>query len=166
MPTEIAPKNLPDRSLNSRLVQLKSRLLNINEAGKSLELQTGTLIYHARLESAAPMPPLRIGSLLEVTGVYAFSSDKSVPFELLLNSPADIRVLELPSWWTAQHALFVVSRHGGDYLVSLIWNRLLRQQVGRRTVELSTANQSLKNEITERKRAENELVQTRSATSG
>jgi signal transduction histidine kinase len=38
---------------------------------------------------------------------------------------------------------------------------MLRQQVGRRTAQLSAANQSLEAEIAERKRTENELVHTR-----
>jgi signal transduction histidine kinase len=43
-----------------------------------------------------------------------------------------------------------------------VWINLLRQQVSRRTAQLSAANQSLEGEIAERKRTENELVQTRS----
>jgi signal transduction histidine kinase len=161
LPMKIAPESLPDRSLDSRLVQLKSQLLNVNEVEKSLELQSGTLIYHARLETAAPLPPLRIGSLLEVTGVYVVSSDQPVPFELLLNSPANIRVLELPSWWTVQHAIFVVSTMAALILLAVIWIGMLRRQVERRTIQLSNANKSLTNEMAERQRTEEELVRAR-----
>jgi signal transduction histidine kinase len=161
---KIAPGDFLNREHDSTLVQVESRLLDVSpyRAEQVLELQNGATIYRARLDAASgQIPQLQVGSLLAVTGVYAISSDKSVPFELLLNSPADIRVLELPSWWTVQHALFVVTSMALVIVLFLIWNGVLRQQVGRRTVELSTANQSLKNEITERKRAENELVQTR-----
>lgn len=163
-PIKLSPDNLLNREHDATLVQVKSRLLGLSQyrAEQVLELQTGSQVYRARLNTAAShILQLRDGSLLQVTGVYAISNDKSVPFELLLNSPSDIQVLELPSWWTAQHALFVVTSMTVIILLFLIWNGVLRQQVGRRTVELSTANQSLKNEITERKRAENELVQTR-----
>lgn len=146
-----------NREHDSTLVRLESRLLSEGQyrAGQVLEMQDGIRVYHATLDSSlGRLPPLRAGSLLEVTGVYAVSSDKSVPFELLLNSPGDIRVLELPSWWTARHAVVVVSGMALVVLLVLVWNGILRQQVGKRTRELSA-------EITERKRAENELVRAR-----
>ena len=161
---KIAPDDFLNREHDSTLVKMESRLLGVSpyQAEQILELQNGTTVYRARLDTASgQLPQLRIGSLLAVTGVYAVSSDKSVPFELLINSPADIRILELPSWWTAQHTLLVVTGMAFVIVLFLIWNGVLRQQVGRRTMELSSANQSLKSEITERKRAENELVQTR-----
>jgi signal transduction histidine kinase len=156
-PTVITPDDLLDRGRDATLIRLQSRLLSVSQyrAEQVFELQAGARVYHARLDTAAGrVPPLRSGSLLEVTGVYAVGSDKAVPFELLLNSPASIRVLELPSWWTAQHALVVIAGMGSMILLVLIWNGILRQQVGRRTMELSA-------EIAERKRTENELVQTR-----
>lgn len=163
-PIKISPDDFLNREHDSTLVQVESRLLGVSQYRDEqvFELQTGTQVYRARLNTAAgQISQLRDGSLLQVNGVYANSSDKSVPFELLLNSPADIRILELPSWWTAQHALFVVTGMALIIFLFLIWNGILRQQVGRRTMELSSANQSLKSEIVERKRAENELVQTR-----
>jgi signal transduction histidine kinase len=45
--------------------------------------------------------------------------------------------------------------------LAVAWISLLHQQVGRRTRELSAANQSLTGEIAERRRMENELVRTR-----
>ena len=162
---KVSPEDLPNREHDSTLVRLNSRLLTVSLYQKEqvLELQNGAQIYLARLNTAAgKIPQLRMGSLLEVTGTYAVRSDKSVPFEMLLNSPADIRVLELPSWWTAQHTLIVVSGMALVIFMGVIWIGMLHQQVGRRTIQLSTANQSLTGEIAERKRAENELVQTRS----
>ncbi len=161
---KISTDDLLDRVHDATLVQLESRLLNVSlyPADQVLELQSGTRVYVARLSAAAGrLPPLREGSLLGLTGVYAIGSDKSVPFELLLNSPADVRVLQLPSWWTAQHALIVVCAMAVVILLAIAWIALLHQQVGKRTLELSTANRSLQGEIAERKRAENELVRTR-----
>jgi signal transduction histidine kinase len=156
-PVKLTPDDLLDREHDSTLVRLESRLLNVSRypAEQVLELQAGTLVYIARLNTAAgQIPQLLIGSRLNLTGVYAISGDKSVPFELLLNSPADIRVLELPSWWTVQHALIVVCSMALAMLLSVIWIRMLHRQVGRRT-------ESLREEITERKRMEDELVRTR-----
>ncbi|HEV2453797.1 MAG TPA: sensor histidine kinase, partial [Verrucomicrobiae bacterium] len=169
-PQKITLDNLLSRDHDSTLVQTEASLLNTSMYGAEqvLELQTGTRVYFARLELVSGhIPRLPAGSRLEVTGVYVFNSDESNgrqdvgPFDLLLNSPADIRVLALPSWWTAQHAIMVVSSMALVILLAVAWIGLLHQQVGRRTVELSAANQSLKGEIAERKRMENELVRTR-----
>jgi len=163
-PVKVAGDDLLNRQHDSTLVCLESRLLSVSQyrAEQVFELQAGTRIYLARLNTASgQIPELRLGSLLEVTGTYAVSGDRSVPFELLLNSPADIRVLELPSWWTTRHALIVVCVMAFVILLAVAWIGLLHQQVGKRTAELFAANQLLKDEITERKRAEDELVRTR-----
>lgn len=169
-PQRIAAADLLNRRHDSTLVQTEATMLNESTYGAEqvLELQTGTRVYFARLAPAlGHIPKLPPGGRLEATGVYVFNSDESNgrqdvgPFDLLLNSPADIRVLALPSWWTEQHAIMVVSSMAIVILLAVGWISLLHQQVGRRTLELSTANQSLKGEIAERKRMENELVRTR-----
>jgi len=163
-PLNLSPVNLLDRAYDSTRVQLDSLLINVADYSREqvLELQSGTLLYRARLElntnRPAQFPP---GSKLQLTGVYTVGDDQSVPFELLLNSPADIRVLELPSWWTVRHTIFVVTGMAFLIFLGTIWIGMLRRQVERRTVQLSAANKSLTNEIAERKRAENELVHTR-----
>jgi len=167
---KIAPVNLLESEHDSTLVQLEAQLIHMGVYGADqvLELQAGARTFFARLNaSAGTIPQLPAGSRVELTGVYVFNNGKSNgrieagPFELLLNSPADVQVLALPSWWTSEHALTVVSGMAVLILLGLVWIGLLRQQVGRRTAQLSTANKSLEAEITERKRTENELVRTR-----
>lgn len=166
----IAPADLSSSQRDATLVRTEAQLVQMNVYGANqvLELQAGARTFFARLKTAAGMisflPP---GSRVEVTGVYVFNNGRASgpapigPYELLLNAPSDVRVLELPSWWTSGHALMVVSGMSVVILLGLVWISLLRQQVGRRTVQLSTANRSLEAEIAERKRAENELVQAR-----
>jgi len=164
-PTSIAIRDLPGRQHDSTLVRLQSRLLDVSDYGteRVFELQSGAQIYRARLNLGTTIvPPLRLGSLLDLSGVYVVTSGQPVPFELQLNSAADIHVLQLPSWWTVQHAIVVVSGLAAIIVLALVWIGLLHRQVERRTAQLSQANQSLKTEITERKRAEDELVQARS----
>jgi signal transduction histidine kinase len=133
-----------------------------------LELQSSARTFFARLNTAAGrVQDMPVGSRLAVTGVYVVNQDKldgradAGPFELLLNTPADVQVLGLPSWWTSQHALIVVSGLTLVIVLSLVWIAMLRHQVGWRTSELFAANRSLTDQIAERKRAENELVRAR-----
>lgn len=167
---QIGPVNLLDSGHDSTRVYLDAELVHASTYGTDqiLELEAGARTFFARLNtSAGTIPSLPDGSRVEVTGVYLFNNGKANgrveagPFELLLNSPSDVRVLALPSWWTAEHTLLVVSGMGVIILLGLVWIAMLRQQVGRRTAQLSKANLSLEAEIAERKRTENELVQTR-----
>ena len=169
-PLNIVPDDLLNSEYDSTLVRLDAELVHseIYGANQVLELEAGARTVFARLNVAAGnLPQLPPGSRLELTGVYALNDDASNdraqigPFELLLNSPEDLKVLALPSWWTRQHTIMVVSGMALLILLGLIWIALLRQQVDRRTVQLSSANRSLEAEISERKRTENELVQTR-----
>lgn len=169
-PVMVAPTNVLDSRLDSTLVRLDAQLVrsSIYGAENILELQAGARTFFARLDKAAGKTlAAPAGSRVEVTGVYVFNNGPANgrpdigPFDMLLNSPADVSVLEMPSWWTNGHALMVVSGMSVVILLALVWIGLLRQQVGRRTAQLSAANLSLEAEIAERKRAENELVRTR-----
>jgi signal transduction histidine kinase len=166
----IAPTNVLGSLYDSTRVQMEAQLIHMSFYGADqvLELQSGARTFFARLPTATGrIPQAPAGSRVSVTGVYVFNNGRTNgrtaagPFELLLNSPTEMRVLERPSWWTTQHALLVVSSMSVIMLLGLVWIALLRQQVGRRTAQLSSANQSLAAEIAERKRAENELVRTR-----
>jgi signal transduction histidine kinase len=169
-PLNISPADSAHSEYDSTLVRMDAKLVRSEVYGENqvLELDAGARTIFARLSLAAGrLPQLPPSARIELTGVYALNTGaageraQTGPYELVLNSPEDIKILELPSWWTSQHAIVVVSGMAVVILLALIWISLLRRQVERRTVQLSTANRSLEREITERKRTENELVQTR-----
>ena len=169
-PLNITADDLLNSEYDSTLVRLDAELVHSEIYGHNqvLELESGARTVFARLNvSAGSLPQLPPGSQVELTGVYALNDSTSNngaqagPFDLLLNSPEDLKVLSLPSWWTSRHTIMVVSGMAVVILLGLIWIALLRQQVDRRTAQLSTANRSLEAEMVERKRTENELVQTR-----
>ena len=72
-------------------------------------------------------------------------------FELLLNSPSDIKVLERPSWWTIRHTLAVVGGLALAILGALVWISLLHRQVEERSQQLTA--EIRRREHTERQRA-------------
>ena len=126
--------------------------------GQELELQTGPRTFMARLgTNAGPVSSAALGEPAAV--------DRSVcrprrrpgrgreidSFELLLNAPADVEVLQLPSWWTFQRALMVVGVLAGALLLAFAWISGLRRQVEQQT-------RKLKNEIEEHKLTETQLI--------
>ena len=156
----LAENNLLDSDLDATVVRIESKLVGMRSvpSGLELELQTGTRTFVARLDITTNlMQPIPAGSRLQLTGVYAGrGGDRSVgrdidSFELLLNSPADVQVLELPSWWTLQRILMVVGALVGVLLLAFVWISGLRRQVEQQT-------RKLKDEIEEHKRTEIQLT--------
>jgi len=63
-------------------------------------------------------------------------------FDLLLNTPADIRVLATPSWWTLQRLLVAVGVLTCALAVMALWITQLHRQVDKRSAELETQIQN------------------------
>jgi PAS domain S-box-containing protein len=135
--------------------------------------------FHAYLPATASLPPsLLPGTRVRLRGVTKLQVEEPLDanqvvtaFEMYLNSPADIQVLEAPSWWTARHTLWAVGGLGSVLIVSLGWISALRRQVRLQTralelenaerkraqAELAGANDTLQKENLERKQAEADL---------
>jgi signal transduction histidine kinase len=133
---------LLSRQHDATLVRLEARLVNVtlNRSEQVLELQAGSRGFFARLDSRrGQRRDLVPGSRLELTGVYAgqggdqASGREIDSFELLLNAPGDITVLERPSWWTLQRVLWALGGTGLLAIVALGWVATLRRQVGTQT---------------------------------
>jgi PAS domain S-box-containing protein len=83
--------------------------------------------------------PAPAGARVEVTGVCMVSAGPRGParsFQLLLNSPEDVRPLPEPPVWMSATVLRIGGAAGGLVALALGWVWLLRRQVARRTAEL------------------------------
>jgi len=141
-------------------VRVESLLLNASqEAGDQvLEVRTGSHVHRARLHtSLGLMKPIPIGSRLALTGVYLgkggnWAAGQDIEgFDLVLNSPADITMLERPSWWTPRRLLGLAGSLAVVLILALGWIRVLHRQVEERTRQL--AQQIQARERLERQRA-------------
>jgi signal transduction histidine kinase len=156
-----APRDLDQNQLvsadnDSTRVRIKAWLVSQRNAGtgQSLELRSGLRTFLAWLpfsESLDPDAP--VGSQLELTGTYASeggnraaSRDASF-FELLINSPLDIKMLARPPWWTLERLLIILGALACGLAVTVLWISQLRRKVEQRTSELEI-------QIRERQRVE------------
>jgi signal transduction histidine kinase len=143
-------------------VRVEAVLLNVSDNQRTLELQAGLQRFVARINggdrsvgsvAGRMMIDMPLGSRLALTGVYAGNGGNRTAhtdvanFELLLNSPADIRVLARPSFWTLQRLLILVGALLGVLGLALVWIRLLHHRVQQRTAQLEQ-------EMQEREQAE------------
>jgi PAS domain S-box-containing protein len=125
---------------DASLVKLQGRILDQDPDSleQGLFLQSGHFFFTATPAQPSSADVLRgfaKGSLVEVTGVCQTGVNGSgdLSFQLLVASPAGVRVLEKPSWWTVRLTLGGL---GTVLLVALAWVGSLRGQVRRRTREL------------------------------
>jgi signal transduction histidine kinase len=145
-PEALSGTNLLSGTRDATLVRLESVLLSVNREGADqvLELRTGPRVHAARLSvGLGLLESIPLGSRLGLTGVYlgkggnwAMGQDIE-DFDLALNSPADVTVLERPSWWTPRRLLGLVGSLASVLLLALGWIRVLRRQVEERTSELA-----------------------------
>ena len=93
--------------------------------------------------SSAELEALPPGSVVRLHGVFKARTDM-VPdvgqvissFEIYLNSPTDIVVIQRPPWWTSRHLFWLLGGLGAVLVLALAWAASLRRQVRRRTREL------------------------------
>jgi signal transduction histidine kinase len=155
-PVPVTAEGLLDRNHDSTLIQIEATL--VAQTTRShvhiLELQAGPRHFMASQEPGLDsLRRLAVGSRLQLVGVYASTGANRVdtstdPFSLLLiDDVGAVRVIEQPSWWTAQHALIVAAMLAGALGLAFIWITLLRHKVEVRTTQL-------RDEIQERQRVE------------
>jgi signal transduction histidine kinase len=161
VPGRLLPEAALNPDLNAILVSLEGRLIGQSQRSSEqlLTIQFGRQVVDASLErrtGSETLPRFVVGSMVRLTGVYSatLSQSRSIEsFRLLLRSPADVVLLQRPSWWTAQRTFGVLAALSSVLMASLGWVGLLRKRVQVRTRELRA-------EIEERKRAEQELKKT------
>lgn len=155
-PRRLPADNLIQDDCDSTLVRVEGLLVNVRDGQteQTLEMQSGLRTFVARLNPPdAGINSLETGSRLELTGVYVGLGGNRAEgrdinsFELLLNSPADIRVLARPPWWTLKRLFILIGLLVGGLALATVWINLLRRQVERRTNQL-------KREIHDREQAE------------
>ncbi len=148
-PRNLSPDDLPNAIYDSTLVRIAGQLVSsrVTATNEVLEVQSGSWRFLARVKQKGNAPP-PIGSQLALVGVYAAQGgspalDGNVaPFDLLVHSGADIKILSKPSWWTLKRLLVIV----GVLVCALaflgLWVSQLRRQVEERTAELATQIQN------------------------
>ncbi len=165
VPIRLSAEELLNLQHDSTLVQVEARLINytIRPEAQILQLQAGQTHFEAKLNLDSGQPlPLSMGSRLQLVGVYAAMSpdhpgSRTDPFELLLNSPAAITVIELPPWWTVRRALGAAGILAGALCLAVLWATLLRRKVEVRTLQLQ-------NEIEGRQKVERQRLMEQERT--
>lgn len=162
VPALVDSRDLVESRSTFLLVRVRAKLAKqVSTAqGDTLELEADQRVFRAVFSGghgAGPVFP--VGSLLELTGVCvnetglfqwvrASSGSSSIlPIKLLLRSPADVAVLQIPRWWAVKRTLIVTGVIGAIFVVASLWIHALRKRVKLRTAELAATMEQLEREV-------------------
>ena len=152
---KIPADDLINEKHNATLIEIQALVISDTRQWdrRVLELRAGPHHFLATLTAKdADTRPVSPGSRVQLTGVYSSSredlaGDSLDTFKLLLNSTADIVVLQQPPWWTLRRAITMAAFLACGLGVTMIWIVQLRRKVEERTAQLQR-------EIEERQRVE------------
>ena len=103
----LSDQNVLNADNDATLVRMQAHFLSVlrTPSARTLVLRIGESVFPATLEAAAAesLERLRAGTIVEVTGVYAYQWGPSPSFRLFLRSSADVKVLQAAPWWTLRH---------------------------------------------------------------
>lgn len=155
---------------NGRLVRVRGHLITQKQRGSShlLEFQSGQQSFEVVLSSTDLQQPLVAGSVFDVTGVCVANlipasgpevqpdhgaGGSMATWHLFLRTPADIRLLRGPPWWTPRKAMlsvgFLLAALGG----TLLWVRFLGRRYDRRQrLRIEFSRRILQSQEAERRR--------------
>jgi diguanylate cyclase (GGDEF)-like protein len=142
---------------DSELIQIDGQLIGYDLASSDaiLQLSSGDAVFPAILPKKLAGSALRawkIGSRLRITGICSghitdvqtnMRAGVAVTdsFRVLMRSPADIALLEGPSWWTPSHALFLLGLALTATLLVLSWVVILRKRIELQANQLRESEQ-------------------------
>jgi diguanylate cyclase (GGDEF)-like protein len=146
--------------LDRELVQIEGELIGQDRAtgDLTLVLRSGDFVFSAILpkeNGGVGILPWREGSLIRVTGICSVRMDPETTGQgsgavqpgsvnILLRTLNDVAVLHSPSWWTAGHAVAVLSIVGAFACASFAWIFVLRHRVEQQTQVIRMSEERLR----------------------
>ena len=156
-PVALSLETRPGDDHDSELVQVKASLLAdvTTPTGRSLVLKAGDSVFEASHDpmSSAPSETYTSGSVVSVTGVYAFESGPPPTFRILLRSADDVVLLAAAPWWTYRHTLVLLLATAVTSIIGLVWVRMIANKN-------AVAEEQYRGIIAERSRLASELHDT------
>ena len=140
-PLELDELAEPRRQIDCRLVRLRAGLSQSAPQKEAirLTLREGGVIFDAELSEPGDWKAPEPGSRLELTGVYLLEFDEHRQprgFRLQLRSPADVRIISAPVWWTTGRAFAMAGALAVCTVLGIGWVTVLRRRVREQTEQI------------------------------
>jgi signal transduction histidine kinase len=157
------------------LVSIEATLMDVQPVlnGLALTLEADNTVFKAILKVSAndnAIPAWQPNSQVRVAGICNVIYDNSEPvmgiwhpqtFQILLRSPQDLSILEMPPWWTPRHVIFLLGiLTGGLLLVIGIGMMIARRRLNEQARRRATAEAEFSAILSERNRLAREIHDT------
>jgi signal transduction histidine kinase len=112
-PVVVSGGNVLTPEDDAMLVRMQGHFLSLltSPTERTLVLKVGETVFDASLEAdtaSESLERIRPGSVIDVTGVYAYQWGPPPSFRLFLRTPADVRVVAAAPWWTLRHTVVML----------------------------------------------------------
>jgi signal transduction histidine kinase len=132
-PVSVTADQAATGAFGSMFLEVEGRLDERTETaapGVALEFHDGLQTFRAIATTAVTnslFRQLEMDSVIRVRGVCMVSTEytgNTVPFALIVNSPEDVKVIDGPPWWSAEHLIaMALVMLGLGFLVHLFFSR-------------------------------------------
>jgi signal transduction histidine kinase len=124
----VSDANVVSADYDATLVRMQAHFLSMlrTPSERTLVLRVGESVFPATLEAAPAAESferLRTGTVVEVTGVYAYQWGPSPSFRLLLRSTNDVKVITAAPWWTMRHTAVMIAILACGACAVAVWVR-------------------------------------------
>jgi signal transduction histidine kinase len=124
----VSDANVLTPDYDATLVRMQAVFLSVlrTPSERTLVLRIGESVFPVTLEAgpaAEALERLRAGTIVEVTGVYAYQWGPSPSFRLFLRSARDVRVIVAARWWTLRHTAVMTVILGLGVGATAVWVR-------------------------------------------
>jgi len=147
-PQTVKANDLLTGEYDSKLVQLEGQIIAQERGSEPSIVVSSEGLLFSMILPGGPIPgnwpSWKTGSRIRVAGICVVEADTQSTiareggarvrgFRILLRSPGDVAVLQVPSWWTAIHTLEVLGLVVAATLSVLGWVVVLRRRVKQQT---------------------------------
>ena len=151
----VSDGNVLTPDYDASLVRMRANFLSVlrTPSERILVLQIGESVFPASLEAgpaAEALETLRAGTIVDVTGVYAYQWGPSASFRLFLRSAGDVKVIAAAPWWTLRHTAVMIAILALGTCAAAVWM----------TTAAKRRRQQYQAVLTERSRVARELHDT------
>jgi signal transduction histidine kinase/CheY-like chemotaxis protein len=145
-PTDISAEQALTGNFDGELVRMRARVVDrASGSDRVIVRDEAGHLFNASWDEDSGDTPAAIGSVIDLTGICSVQTEAAggarTPraFRLLLQSPADLVLVQSAPWWTTTRALGTLGVMGALMLGALTWVGVLRNRVRHQTEHLREA---------------------------